>query len=72
MPYFIYRLGPVGTLQQLESHDSFSAASAQAKKLRVTLPEKSLDRVKVIFADNPLQAEELLTQVRQPGPPGEE
>ena len=72
MPYFIYHIRPPGLLQALQEHDSFPKASAQAKQLRAALPPNSLERIKVIFAENHEQAEELLTQVREPGPPGEE
>ena len=72
MPYFIYRIRPPGILEPLHSHESFSQASAQAKQLRGELPPNSLERIKVIFAENHAQAEDLLTQVREPPPPGEE
>ncbi|MEW5886962.1 MAG: hypothetical protein AB1735_09735 [Pseudomonadota bacterium] len=72
MPYYIYRIKPFGLLEPLEEHGAFGAASAQAKALRAALPPNSPDKVKVIFAENALQAEELLCQVREPGHPGEE
>lgn len=72
MPYFIFRIRPLGILEQLQVHDAFGQASAQAKLLRAQLPERSPDRIKVVFADNPLHAHDLLSQVREPPPPGEE
>ncbi|MDP3699353.1 MAG: hypothetical protein Q8R72_00445 [Hylemonella sp.] len=72
MPYYIYRLKPFGQLEKLEEHAAFAPASAQAKVLRNGLDAGTRDKVKVIFAENELQAEDLLCQVREPGPPGEE
>lgn len=72
MPYYIYRIRPFGQLDQLEEHGAFAAASGQAKTLRAAQPTDSPGKIKVIFAENPWQAEELLCQVREPGPSGEE
>jgi len=72
VPYYIYRVKPFGQLDKLEEHGGFAAASGQAKTLRAALPPGSPDKVKVIFAENEPQAEDLLCQVREPGPPGEE
>lgn len=72
MPYYLYRLKPFAILEKLAAHDAFASASAEAKRLRAALPPGTPDKVKVIFADNELQAEDLLCQVREPLPPGEE
>ena len=72
MPYYIYRIKPFSILEKIEQHDAFPAASTRAKALRAEQPSGSPDRVKVIFAGNELQAEDLLCQVREPGPPGDE
>ncbi|MCB2016218.1 MAG: hypothetical protein KDF54_01660 [Hydrogenophaga sp.] len=72
MPYFIYRVRPFGQLDQLEAHEAFAAASGHAKTLRAELPADSPDKIKVIFAENAWQAEDLLCQVREPGPPGDD
>ncbi|MDP2405607.1 hypothetical protein [Hydrogenophaga sp.] len=72
MPYYIYRVKPFGQLDKLEEHGAFAAASSQAKTLRAALPSGTPDKVKVIFAENELQAEDLLCQVREAGPTGEE
>lgn len=72
MPYYIYRVKPFGQLEKLADHGAFAAASSEAKSLRAELPPGTRDKVKVIFAESELQAEDLLCQVREPGPPGEE
>jgi hypothetical protein len=71
MPYYLYRVTPIGALKQLEKltqFDIFKDASTEAKHLRkqADLPAGAL--VKVIFAENELQAEDLLNQVREGEP----
>lgn len=71
MPYYIYRvtpLGPVRNLARLDQHEAFKSASNEAKRLRRELDLAPGELVKVIFADNELQAEELLSQVREGEP----
>ena len=72
MPYYIYRVKPFAQLDKLAEHSAFPAASNEAKTLRAALPAGSPDKIKVIFADNALQAEDLLCQVRDPAPKGDE
>lgn len=72
MPYYIYRVKPFAQLSKLAEHAAFASASAQAKTLRAGLDAGSPDKIKVIFAENETQAEDLLCQVRDPGPAGEE
>ncbi len=71
MPYYVYRvtqLGPVKQLEKVTQFDVFKDASTEAKRLRKLpdLPAGAL--VKVMFAENELQAEELLNQVREGEP----
>lgn len=75
MPYYIYRIMPLGVLQKLDQFERFAEASARAKALRAADPPGSAamaGRVKVMFAENELQAEDLLSQVREAGPSGED
>lgn len=72
MPYYIYSVNPGAQLKKLCDHASFSAASAQAKTMRASQAPKTLEKIKVIFAENELQAEDLLLQVRIPGPRGDD
>ena len=68
MPYFIYRVFPFRRLEAVEAVESFGQASARAKALRAS-PELPADcAVKVIFAATETEAEDLLTQVREPAP----
>jgi hypothetical protein len=71
LAYYLYKItqiGPVKQLDKLAEFETFKPASAEAKRLRVEgdLPANVV--VKVIFADNELQAEDLLQQVREPEP----
>lgn len=72
MPYYIYRIMPLGLLRKLEQHDRFAEASARAKALRAADGPDAAGKVKVMFAENELQAEDLLGQVREAGPAGDD
>jgi len=69
MPYYLYKMSSsdvhslVKKLELLERFDHFKEAKNNAKRLRV---ESDTDETifKVIFADNQLQAEELLMEKR--------
>jgi len=70
VPYYVYRMWsfPIRRLEKVEEAPSFGAASARAKALRTSqdLPEGCA--IKVMFAANELEAEDLLSQVRAPKP----
>lgn len=62
MPYYVYEVveQPIRRLSKLAQFPSFKESSAEAKRLRAG----SERNVKVIFAANELEAEDLLSQVR--------
>lgn len=66
MPYYIYRIFslPVPRLDKAAAFASFKEASAKVKVLRAAPDLPPACRVKMIFAENELQAEDLLSQVR--------
>jgi hypothetical protein len=70
MPYYLYKVfeTPIRRLEKIETHDAFKPASARAKELRRELPPSAGCTVKTIFAENELQAEDILSQVREPQP----
>lgn len=71
MPYYIYRVTPVGPIRQLakiSQFDAFKEASTEAKRLRRESDLAAGEVVKTIFAENELQAEELLNEVREDVP----
>jgi len=72
MPYYVYAVKPFAQLEKLAEFDAFKPASAHAKALRSAGPAEGQARIKVMFADNPRAAEDLLLQVRQAGPSGDE
>ena len=68
MPYFIYRVLPYAQLEKIAEFNRFSAASAHAKALRAAERGAPEGKVRVMFADNEQSAEDLLCQIRDPGP----
>lgn len=72
MPYFVYRVRPFAQLEALAQYPTFAEASQQANAIRAAEPGQPPRRVRVIFAEDALQAEDLLLQVREPLPGGED
>jgi len=75
MPYYIYKIHPpLKTLELVGEHASFKDASNTVKALRTELTQAAEVAssagitIKMIFADNELAAEDLLSQVRPPEP----
>lgn len=70
MPYYIYRITqqPIRMLKKLDQQDSYRDASASVKKLRAELPEGSTAMIKMMHAENELEAEDLLNEVRHAAP----
>jgi len=65
VPYYIYRVTPVGPIQQLSKisqFEVFKEASNEAKRLRRETELAAGEKIKTIFAANELEAEELLSQ----------
>ncbi len=68
MPYFVYRirsLGPVQRLEKLGVFDAYLRAAAECRRLR-SADGGPAGQVRMIFAENELQAEELLSETRAP------
>ena len=70
MPYYIYRVFdfPVRRLEPVGSESSFRTASARAKALRASPELPAGCAVRMVFAQNELEAEDLLNQVREAAP----
>ena len=68
MPYYIYRIFPFHRLEKVGETGVYAEASAQAKALRKDPALPADCRVKMIFAENELGAETLLTEVHEPRP----
>ncbi|MBI5718115.1 MAG: hypothetical protein HZC37_10565 [Burkholderiales bacterium] len=80
MPYYVYAVRPFAQLECLGEHAAFRDASARAKALRAERAEQHAasggappaERIRVMFAETALAAEDLLLQSREPPPPGDE
>jgi hypothetical protein len=70
MPYYLYRITeqPVRLLTKIAEFGAFKEASTEAKRLRVEDPPPAGSIIKVMFAENELLAEDLLSQPREPEP----
>ena len=70
MPYFIYSIkqGPTAIVKNVElinQFDSFKEAKEFAKQARIDQADGEEAQVKVMFADNELQAEEQIMETRE-------
>lgn len=72
MPYYVYAVQAFAQLEQRGEHAAYPEASVHAKALRLLQEAGDSTRIRVIFAPTALEAEDLLLQVRQPRPSGEE
>ena len=70
MPYYIYKVFdfPLKRAEKIEQHEVYKPGSERSKLLRRELALTGQCKVKMIFAENELQAEELLLQEREPAP----
>ncbi len=71
MPYFVFGVKPFAQLEQLGQCATFPEASRQARELRAAQPAPA-QRIKIVFADDPLAAQDLLLQVRPAPPDGDD
>ena len=70
MPYFVYKIsaGPTEILKRLELQDSFDVykeAKTLARNMRPELQSGDPTIIKIIFANDQLEAEQRLTEVRE-------
>jgi hypothetical protein len=72
MPYFIYSVQPFARLERLGEFGSFQDAAGQARVIRAAQPSHEPRRIRIVFADNPVAAEDLLLQPREAPPDGDD
>ena len=72
MPYFVFSVRPYAQIDKLAEFAAFREASAHAKSVRAAQAGDTDAKIKVMFADNERIAEDLLCQVREPGPTGDD
>lgn len=65
MPYYIYKIGPLNILEKQGQAESFKEAKVVANELRKQLDPKAGQTIKMIFAENELAAEDILSQPRE-------
>lgn len=65
MPYFVYKIGPLNILSKQGQAEGFKEAKAIANDSRKQLDPNSGQVVKMIFAENELAAEDILSQPRE-------
>ncbi len=64
MPYFVYRITQIGPLRRLDAFGTFAAyreAAAECRRLRAE-QQLAADSVRMTFAQNALQAEQMLAE----------
>jgi hypothetical protein len=72
MPYFIYAVRPFAQLEKLAEFEVYAEASVRAKSLRAQWGSEQGVRIRIMHAADALAAEDLLLQLRQPGPAEDE
>ena len=70
MPYYVYKIGAsvsqlVKNLDLVGTYDNFKEAKNFAKEQRMGLDKDDAAQVKVMFAENQLEAEEKLMEHRE-------
>jgi len=73
MPYYLYRIAPDKKLTYCDQvFDGYRDAKLSARQIRSEQPESDKDTIKVIFAKNQDEAEDLLLTPGKPRPKGED
>jgi len=72
MPYFVFKVRPFTLPEKLAEFAAFAEASSHAKSLRAAQAGGDPVRIKVMFAENQQQAEDLLCEIREPRPAGDD
>lgn len=72
MPYYVFAVKPLAQLEQLGEHASYPDASRHARALRAAQAPGVQQRIRIMFADDALAAEDLLLQVRDAPPDGDD
>ena len=72
MPYFVFSVRPFAQIEKLAEFAGFKEASTHAKALRASQAVAADAKIKVMFAEDQQLAEDLLCQVREAGPIGDD
>ncbi|NIV77117.1 MAG: hypothetical protein GWN37_20490 [Gammaproteobacteria bacterium] len=68
MPYFVYRVAPVGALTLIGEFGVYKDAKVCATAQRADQEAADRDRVRIVFAADTVEAEQLLTTPRERQP----
>ncbi len=68
MSYFVYRVAPVGALTLIGEFGAYKDAKACATDHRANQEAADPDRVRIVFAADTLEAEQLITMPRERQP----
>jgi hypothetical protein len=72
MPYYVFAVKPFAQLECLADFEAFKEASLHAKAMRAAQAAGEPVRVRIMFAADARAAEDLLLQVRDAGPAGDD
>ena len=68
MPYFVYRISPQRFMKYLEQYDAYKEAREYARSLRAQQEASDPDTIKIVFAEQQVEAEALLKAKRERQP----
>jgi hypothetical protein len=68
MPYYIYRISAGSQLELVESYEAYRDAKQAATAMRATQDPNDAYTVKIVFAQDPTEARQLLTTRRERQP----
>ncbi len=71
MPYFIYRISPQRNLNYVDDFAEYNFARDAARRMRQQQNEEDIDTVKIVFAKDRNEAEDLL-RIRRERQPSED
>jgi hypothetical protein len=72
MPYFVYKVNQDRSVEYLENFDDFKSAKTLCRDKREALTPEDTYTVRLVFAKNKKEAENLLRTPRKPSTPVEE
>ena len=62
MPYYVYKINTMKIMEKVAEYEKFPDASKAAKVLRTELGDPNPRSVRVVFAENELEAEDMVGQ----------
>ena len=72
MPYFVYRISEPRSLEHIDTFDNYKKAREVTRNHRAELGKESKTTIRMIFANNQVEAEKLLLAPREERQIGEE